>query len=193
MTDIQPSRLLPALFDSIDPDEKITVLNLGPALPETIEFFCAYRCRLHITNIYSDLPFPVIDPDEQDESALDAAMDEALFLAGNEQFDIVFFWDVINFMSQDAITTLMAKLRPHLHEKSRAHGFAVHNAQTPAAMEYYGIADQENLRVRRRSKLPSGYQPRLQGDLGQLLKYFVIDRSVLMQDRRVEILLKARL
>ncbi len=193
MTDTQPSRLLPALFDNVDEESRLTVLNLGPILPETVDFFSAYRCKLHIANLYSELPLPGISDEDQDSTALRECLEQALFLPAGVRFDIVFFWDIINFLSLEAIALLMELLHPCLHAGTKAHGFAVHNSQTPAAMEYYGIFDQENFKVRPRTQVPPGYMPRSQGDLGQLLRYFVVDRSVLMRDRRVELLLKSRL
>lgn len=194
MTETQPSRLLPALFENVDPGSLLTVLNLGPALPESVAFFSDYRCRLHIADLFPELPFSVVQEDESDiGEILGQRLDEALCLPGDIRFDMIFFWDVLNFMSAEAITVLTEKLKPHLHARTRAHCFAVHSSQTPAAMESYGIADHQHLSVRHRSQVPPDYQPHPQGKLLTLLRYFAVDSSVLMRDRRIELLLKAQL
>ena len=194
MTETQPSRLLPALFENVDPGSLLTVLNLGPALPESVAFFSDYRCRLHIADLFPELPFSAAPDDESDvREILGQRLDQALCLPADSRFDMVFFWDVLNFMSAEAITVLTEKLKPHLHARTRAHCFAVHSSQTPVAMESYGIADHQHLSVRSRSQVPPDYQPHPQGELLTLLRYFAVDSSVLMRDRRIELLLKAQL
>lgn len=190
MTATQPSRLLSALFDHVDDEWPLTVLNVGPALPETLEFFSAYRCKLHFADLFPELP---LRADEERGIGLDHLLEDALDLPGGALFDMVFFWDVLNFMSRPAITALMGRLRPHLHPESRAHCFAVHNSKTPPAQTYHGIVDTGHLSVRQRAQVPPDYQPHPQGELVSALGFFSVDRSVLMPDRRLELLLQARL
>ncbi|MFV0275937.1 MAG: hypothetical protein ACK5HY_01975 [Parahaliea sp.] len=187
MSDIQPSRLLPALFENLDDSLPLTVLDLGPAQPETLEFFSTYRCKLHFCDLYQDLP---LKAGEDGEPSLDARLEEVLALPGGALFDICFFWDLPHFLSRDAVSRLMGKLRPHLHPDSRGHCFAPHNTKTPAAAVCHGIADVRHFSVRKRRAMPPGYQPHPQGELGALLRYLQVERSVLLPDRRIELLLK---
>ena len=53
---VQTSKLLPLLFAGIKEDEPLTVLHIGPALPDTVDFFCDYRCKLHFVDLFDDLP-----------------------------------------------------------------------------------------------------------------------------------------
>lgn len=186
----QPSRLLSALFENVDDQWPLTVLNVGPALPETLEFFSGYRCKLHFADLFPELP---LRADEERGIGLDHLLEEALELPGGALFDMVFFWDVLNYMSRPAIGALMGRLRPHLHPDTRAHCFAVHNSKTPEATTYHGIADAGHLSVRQRPRQPPDYQPHPQGELVAALGFFAVDRSVLMPDRRIELLLQAKL
>ncbi|GAB3270750.1 hypothetical protein [Parahaliea aestuarii] len=190
MTTTQPSRLLPALFEHVDDDWPLTVLHIGPALPETVNFFSDYRCKLHFADLYEELP---LRRGAEGEPSLEQRFERALALPGGALFDLCFFWDVLNFLNRDAIGALMAMLRPHLHPDSLGHCFAPHNARTAASSQYYGIADSGNLTVRQRVSIPPDYQPHPQGELGSLLPCFRVERSVLLPDRRTELLLKARL
>lgn len=189
----QASRLLPVTLEKLNTETRLHVLDFGPALPETINFFSNYFCKLHIVDFYTDLPLPTFGKDEDEASGLRAVFQDILMLPQDVKFDVIYFWDSINFLSRDALTMLMEILHPHLHSNTLAHCFAVHDINTPAAMEYYGIHDRENFSLRTRRNLPSGYQPHRQSELDALLKYLRADSSVLMRDRRVEILLKARL
>lgn len=190
MSELQPSRLLPALFEHVDDEWPLTVLHIGPALPETVQFFSAFRCKLHFADLYDELP---LRHTGEDGPSLEQRIEEALCLPGGALFDLCFFWDVLNFLHRDAIIALMNNLRPHLHPDSRAHCFAPHNAKTPASATFYGIADDGHFRVRQRSTIPPDYQPHPQGELNSLLSCFRVDRSVLLPDRRTELLLQAKL
>lgn len=192
MTETQASRLLASLFEHVGEDQPLSVLNIGPALPETVSFLSGFRCKLHVADLYSELPLRVATEDEED-AGLARRLEEALALPADVRFDMVFFWDVLNFMSREAIAVLMDSLHPHLHPGSRAHCFAVHNSSTPVADNFHGIFDAAHLSVRRRQQPPPDYQPHPQGELVTLLKFFEVDRSVLMPDRRIELLLNARL
>ncbi|MFV0478602.1 MAG: hypothetical protein ACK5ME_12330 [Parahaliea sp.] len=192
MNDIQASRLLPLLFEQIDENLPLTVLDFGPAQPETIHFLSDFHCKLHVVDLYADLPLEVQEGDEDSEdSSLGQRMEEALMLPGGALFDICLFWDVLNFMSRDAVKILAGKLRPHLHPQSRAHAFAVHNPKTPAAQTCHGIIDSNHISRRPRPVQPPNYQPHNQGELGLLLRYFQVERSVLIPDKRIEVLMTA--
>lgn len=201
MTETQASRLLSSLFEHVEDDQPLSVLNIGPALPETVNFFSGYRCKLQVVDLYSELPLrtPAADADDgkakngEESSGLFHRLEEALGLPAGIQFDMVFFWDVLNFMSREAIAALMDALLPHLHAGSRAHCFAVHSSKTPVADNFHGIFDAAHLSVRRRQQPPPDYQPHPQGELVTMLRCFQVERSVLMPDRRVELLLKVEL
>ena len=48
------SKVLPGLFRHIERKDRVTVLEIGPALPETVELFSHFRCRLHFIELYQD-------------------------------------------------------------------------------------------------------------------------------------------
>jgi hypothetical protein len=50
----QQTLLFPTLVNRIKPDRRLSVLEIGPALPETIEFFSQFKCRLHFAAMYTD-------------------------------------------------------------------------------------------------------------------------------------------
>jgi hypothetical protein len=186
----QPSKLLSDLFALFDPEQRLTVLNIGSALPETVDFFSRFRCKLFFADVFSELPIAIEEPSE---TSLDEHFCEILGLPEQVKVDICLFWDVFNYLDERSISALLTALRPHLHVGSRGHGFAVHKRSSPQGDQLYGIADSDSLSVRRRtSKLP-GYAPHPQSHLRGLLPCFEFDSSVLLSDSRLELLLKARL
>ena len=47
MSTMQPSKLMASVIPEPLEESRITVLHIGNAQPETVDFFSNYRCRLH--------------------------------------------------------------------------------------------------------------------------------------------------
>ena len=94
MSAIQPSKLLPSLFSQFDPSERLTVLHIGPALPETVEFFSRFRCKLFFVDLLSELPIAVDDDSdpsltEKFSDLLDFPLDSSLTQFMSEHYGII--------------------------------------------------------------------------------------------------------
>ena len=50
----QQTLLFPSLVKNVDPDRRLSVLEIGPALPETLAYFSQHKCRLHFAAMYTD-------------------------------------------------------------------------------------------------------------------------------------------
>jgi len=184
----QQSKLLPFLFEHIDEDQRLTVFHVGPALPETVDFFSRYRCRLHFVDLFAELP---IVANEEDNPSLGRQFGDLLQLPPDTRFNICLFWDLFNFLGADAITAFLKELRPYLHSGCLAHGFSVHNLKTAQNNQLYGISEADTLRLRNRQATLPAYAPHNQGRLKTLLSGFTFERSVLLPDSRLELLLRA--
>lgn len=86
----------------------------------------------------------------------------------------------------------MVLLQPHLHANSRAHAFGVHNLRSRRAHHRYGVRGREAITVKPRATALPGYSPHSQRELKELLTGFDIERSVLLPDSRLELLLRAK-
>lgn len=186
----QASTLLPDLFKHLDTEERVTVFHVGPAAPETVDFFCEYRCKLYFIDLFAELP---IKSDENAAQSLLEHFSTLLQFPRDTHFDICLFWDLFNYLDGDAIHSLLRILRPHLTDRSLAHAFSVHNRKTPESRHVYGIQRLDALSVRHRAHTPPGYAPHSQRELTELLHCFRLERSVLLPDSRLELLLHAKL
>ena len=186
----QASKLLPYLFEHIDEEQTVTVFHVGPALPETVDFFSNYRCKLHFIDLFSELP---IVAGEDELPTLVQQFEDLLQFPAHTRFDICLFWDLFNFLDTAAINAFLTVLHPHLKESSMAHAFSVHNLRTPQGSHLYGINQRDTLSFRNRRAALPGYAPHSQGELKELLHCFRLERSVLLPDSRLELLLQARL
>ncbi len=189
MNATQSSKLFSSLFDNIDEEQRLSVLHIGPALPETVDFFSRFRCKLYFVDLFGELPIIIDDED----TTLEQTFLDLLDFPQGLKFDICLFWDLFNFLDNKAIAAFLNVLRPHLHSASLAHGFAVHNLKSPQGGQLYGIKDIDALNVRSRKSALPGYAPHPQGKLKNMLNCFNFDRSVLLQDSRLELLFSASL
>lgn len=189
MAATQHSQLLSSLFEHRDMDSRLTVLHAGTALPETVDFFSQFRCKLFFIDLFSALPFAEVEEGPTLEQQFTTLLD----LPAETRLDICLFWDVFNFLGSDAIAAFVEALKPYLHADSAAHFFAVYNLKAGQGDQLYGIRDVDALNVRTRTSTLPGYAPHPQSELKSLLKCFNFDRSVLLSDSRLELLLSTKL
>jgi len=184
----QVSQLLASVLQRVEEGARVTVLDVGPALPETVAFFSGVPCTLHIADLFSALP---LSP-ENGGYAYREQLQELLPLPQDTRFDICLFWDLFNYLPAVAANALMQVLRPHLHANTRGHAFGVHKRGAPEDSRIHGIQRADTLTLRpRRQPLP-GYAPMPQAQLQTVLADFRFERSVLLADSRLEILLGMR-
>ncbi len=187
-TSKQPSKLLPYLFKNIDEGELVTVFHVGSALPETVDFFSNYRCKLHFVDLFSALP---IACDYGKTESLEYQLEQALTFSSNTRFDVCFFWDLFNYLDSGTIGAFLTALQPYLKKSTVAHAFSVHNLKIGQNSHLYGIQQPDILSFKERRTALPGYSPHSQNQLKQLLHCFRIERSVLLPDSRLELLLRA--
>ena len=189
MSERQSSQLLPGLFDSIEEEQRITVLHLGPLLPETIEFFSGLRCRLHVNDLFAELPLSF---KPGDELTVQQRIADLLIFPEETRFDVCLFWDLLNYLDQDGVIALMDCLRPHLAPAAMAHAFGVHNTRSPERNCRFGIVSRSEVALRARERKIAGYAPHSQAKLKEWLSGFDVKRSVLLAESRLELLLQTR-
>lgn len=181
----QASQLLATLLQGRDEGERLEVLDMGPALPETVAFFSNSACRLYIADLFADLPLDV-DEETPDYRAPLRALLPPL---NGARLDVILFWDLFNYLPMEAITALQEVLRPYLHPGTRAHAFGVHKRSAPESTSSYGILANDTFSLRSRRIPAPDYAPLSQARLQAVLTDFRFERSVLLGDGRLELLL----
>ena len=182
------ARLFPELFRGIDPGERLKVLEIGRAHPETIDFFSAYKCRLQFADIYSASDL-LQEQGKRSEAELAVAMRKALDIPKAAKFDLCLFWDVMQYLTGPAIRALCGVVEGHIHSGTRGHGLGVHSVLTACERAEYAVLSPSEFRLKE-SRLPDlQYRPHPQAELSELLTVFKIERAMLMADGSVEMLL----
>ena len=186
----QPSKLLAGLFRNIDPEHRLTVLEIGTALPETVEFFSEYRCRLHFLDLY-DVPFLQKSKEPLPCEELREAFAKQFNFPEGTRIDLCLFWDFISFLDDSALRAFNAALKPFVHAGTRAHGFAVHHLAVRLEHLQYGIIDQDNVSMRKRPSVDMPYHPHSQIEMADMLNNFTFERGLLLPNGKLEMLLKS--
>jgi len=187
----QPSKLFPDLFKKIDPESRLTVLEIGSALTETVEFFSEFKCRLHFVDLFHE-PFVREQQAKLSEKELRHAFEEQFRFPSDTQIDICLLWDFLCYLDDSALRAFNSALRPWLHAGSRAHGFGVHHLAIRVENIQYGILNRETLSIRKRRSVQMPHHPHSQIEMHEMLNSFDFERGLLLPEGKLEMLLKPR-
>lgn len=186
----QQTLLFPSLVKNVDPDRRLSVLEIGPALPETLAYFSQYKCRLHFAAMYTD-PILQMQNGDHAEAEMVAHLKRSFGFRKGTRFDLCLFWDFLNYLNDQALRALNTALKPHLYRSTRAHAFTLRTLDTSFANQQYGIRQDHLFSVRPRSGAQPRTFPHTQAILVNLLTEFDIDQGMLLPDGRLEVLLSA--
>lgn len=192
VTSRQPSKLLPEVFRNIDPERRLTVLEIGPALSETVDFFSQFRCRLHFVDLFHE-PFVREQQSTLSEKELRHAFEEQFRFPAGTEIDILLLWDFLCYLDDSALRALNSALRPWVHSGTKTHGFGVHHLAIRVENIQYGIVDQETLSIRKRQTPQLPCYPHSQIEMHEMFTCFDFERGLLLPEGKLEMLLKPRL
>jgi hypothetical protein len=184
------SQLFASLFQAVDVNHRLTVLEIGTALPETVDFFAQFKCRLLFVDLFSE-PF-VHDQAGLSETELRHCFEERLRFPAGTRLDLCLFWHFMSHLDDPALRAFNSVLRPGLHAGTRAHGFGAHHLGIRLANVRYGVYDRGTFSVRERSGQPLPTHPHSQIEMHEMLNCFALDRGLLLPDGKLEMLLKPR-
>jgi len=190
MSRTQQTLLFPSLFERLDAKHRLSVLEIGPALPETIEFFSQYKCRLHFACMYSDPVLQLQTGDVTEAELVDHIKRSFNFKKGT-RFDLCLFWDFLNYLDDKALRAFNKVIKPHIHKTTRAHAFTVRTLDTSFSNQQYGIEQAHMFKIRPRTSTQATTFPHTQAILVNLLSSFDIDKGMLLPDGRLEVLMSA--
>ena len=186
----QKSTLFASLFQLLDVNHRLSVLEIGTALPETVDFFAQFKCRLHFVDLFNE-PF-VRDQADLSEAELRHGFEEHLHFQPDTRFDLCLLWDFPCYLDDPALRAFNSALRPWLHDRTRAHGFGVHHLAVRLDNIRYGVEDRDTFSLRKRLSAQMRCHPHSQIEMHEMLSSFAFDRGLLLPDGKLEMLLKPR-
>lgn len=181
------SPALKAVLDSLRPESRPTVLDLGPPLADNLDFLSALSCRVRIADLHRALCAESLE--SRRPEAMDTLLARLLPLAPEERFDALLAWDVFDYMRPDQVSSLMARLTPACRPEAHALVLVSTRPQIPATPQRYRILDRENLAcdgpIQPVRTCPRYTQP----DLARMMPGFSVRRSLLLRHGIQEYLL----
>ena len=187
----QPSKIFASLYRMLDLNHRLTVLEVGSALPETVEFFSRYKCRVHFLDLFSE---PLVNELQNVTSPKEIRQqfEELLTFPPGTKLDICLFWDFLCYLDDPALRAFNEALRPYMHHGTRAHGFGIHHLAIRLGNKRYGVIDEGTLSVRQRHSKQPATHPHSQVEMHEMMSCFDFERGLLLPDGKLELLLKAR-
>ena len=104
------SQSLQALLDSLRPEARHAVLDLGPPLASNIELLSGLGCRVRVADLLRALGAESLE--SRQPEAMGALLERLLPLAPDERFDALLAWNVFDYLRPDQVSSLMARLAP---------------------------------------------------------------------------------
>jgi hypothetical protein len=190
MSQKQQTLLFPSLIKRIDQGRRLSVLEIGPGLPETIKYFSQFKCRVHFAAMYTD-PVLEMQSGESTEAELADHIARSFGFQKGTRFDMCLFWDFFNYLDDKTLRAFNSALRPFLHRSTRAHAFTVRTLDTTFSNQQYGIEQTHMFSIRPRTGKQPRTFPHTQATLLNLLSNFDIDQGMLLPDGRLEVLMTA--
>jgi hypothetical protein len=173
------SQALKALLDSLRPESRHTVLDLGPPIAGNIEFLSALSCRVRIADLHRSLAAESIE--DRRPEAMGATLARLLPIAPDERFDALLAWDVLDYLRPDQVSTLMSRLTAACREEALVLVLASTRRQIPATPLRHRILDRESM-VSEGPLEPQRPGPAHgQTDLRRMMPGFSVRHSVLLR------------
>lgn len=184
--EVHRSLALGTLFSELR-GRKVNVLDLGPAVGSNVEFLSQFGCKLYIEDLYAALSTRT--PSGEGDLAGPEFFAEFLALPEDTQFDVVFAWDLLNYLHRKELVHFAGHLRRFCPPGARLLAFISILKQMPAQPFRFRIRDEQTLIYERRTagERPS---PRLAPlEITDVFKGFHVDRSFLLRHGIQEFLL----
>lgn len=196
--EVRATQLLPLLLERFDPEQPVTVLDVGYGVPETVQFFSQYRCRLYFTGL-QDAPELAEWPEEDTRDYFDDVFARLCSFPPDTRFDVCLLWDFLNYLPVPALKSFSQAIGPYLHRQTHGHGFGSFKATAPSMARSqpdsalsYGVRDIHTLTVRSCPEAPPPRFSHSRAALHDALECFEIVRGTLLEEGAVELLLQAR-
>ncbi len=188
----QQTLLFPSLVKRIETGRRLSVLEIGNASPESVNFFSQIKCRLHFAAMYED-PILQLQSGEHTEKELEKHLRKSLGFIKRARFDLCLFWDFPNYLDDKALRAFNTVIGSHIHNKTRAHAFTVRTLDTSLSNQKYAVEQAHMFSIQARTGRQARTFPRTQATLLNTLSNFDIDQGMLLPDGRLEVLMSASL
>jgi hypothetical protein len=174
--EVHRSLALPTVFEAMARGSKANVLDLGPAVGSNVEHLSQYGCKLSIEDLYQTRTTAA------DGAELGADFfEQFLPLPNGAQYDVVFAWDLFNYLSRKELAHLTARLRLACRPGAQVLALIWIHKTIPAQPIRFRFQGTDKLVYDRRTSLERP-GPRFQpAEINHGMSGFRVDRSFLLR------------
>jgi hypothetical protein len=174
--EVHRSLALPTVFETMARGPKANVLDLGSAVGSNVEHLSQYGCKLSIEDLYltrtSSAEGQELGPD---------FFEQLLPLPNGAQYDVVFAWDLFNYLTRKELAHLTARLRQACRPGAQVLALIWIHKTIPAQPIRFRFEGTNQLVYDRRTHLERP-GPRFQpAEINQGMSGFRVDRSFLLR------------
>ena len=181
------TQLLAWVFEGMDAPGRINVLDVGPAMPRTIEFLNSTHCRIHIADLFDS---PIIEQQHRlDQDALTKRFTEALWML-DEPLHACLLWDFPNYLTPQALEALNRALSPWVTADTKGHAFCAVKRSAPLMKHQYDIISANEVAQTAAPERPPAAYPHPWRRLVSALDLFDVARGALRAGGLVEVILQ---
>ncbi len=174
--EIHRSLALPTVFAAMARGPKANVLDLGTAIGSNVEHLSQYGCRLSIEDLFMTRT-TVADGEQLGPEFFE----QLIPLPNGPQFDVVFAWDLFNYLTRKELGLLTTRLRQACRTNAQVLALIWIHKSIPAQPIRFRFRGMDQLVYDRRTALERP-GPRFQpAEINQLMAGFHVDRSFLLR------------
>ena len=148
------------------------VLDLGPALPENIEFLSARASNIQVVDVFRQ------GGDPHGAVRLLRKLDSTR----HGFFDLVLFWDILDYFSADTAPDVIQAIVPLCAPTARCLVMASATDTVPATVRKYRIVDSSHLRYEWTSFEEKGITQLAPATLGKILSGFGVEHAFVLRN-----------
>lgn len=132
-----------AIFNAVKGSSKNGILDLGTALGRNLSFYSQLGCHFQ----FEDFSQTITEFQRKGLSDSQAIAGFLNDLDGSKKYDVVLFWDLLNYLPKQSASLLIDKLRPFLAPNALIHMIGFVGATMPAFPSKFTINDQYQLQI----------------------------------------------
>ena len=141
---IHRSPAFTAIYNEISNSDRNRILDLGPMSGGCFQLFSQLSCKIQVEDLASFITEQIEQGVELESLHLD---DYLADYTKDEKFDVVFAWDLFNYLSLAEIEKLFAKLRPHCKPDTLLYMMRYVEKQIPYKPREFRVKDKYLLEV----------------------------------------------
>jgi len=182
------SLALKSLCDRLHSNQNYSILDLGCASSENLSFFSQFSKKIHIGDLYRTLAsFDYLSP--EDGISLDVVFRYLLPFDRGAKFDLLFGWDLVNYLDPKQVEHLLRHLARHSRKGALLFLMISTKKKMPEEPRDYRVVDPQTLSYRNSSRIMSRSPRYQETDLRKMSGDFRVANSFLLRNGIKEYLL----